>query len=229
MKEDSNHYIKEKEVTSPVTSVIRKFINPAVYIESSPTNMPVDSSHFKVKKCTCTNDHEICPCHPDKTAKTHCVKVSPLSSKSSVKTDSGYSGDTNLERDDLRLSLTSLTANSLINNRNEEIRRKAFLDWLEKKKKEQMMKQMLEEELKRKQEAERAKKEKEERENFRKWLLKKKLEEEQKRLEQQKREEEERLKSARPKHDPEETKMAFKAWLERKKQETLGWYQTINI
>lgn len=213
-----------------ITSVVRKFINPAVYIESSTTNMlsqnPLNSGHFKVKKCVCTTAREICPCHPDKIpTKTHSVKVSPLSSKSSVQTDSGYSGYTNLEKDELRLSLTSLTGNSLINSRSEEHRRKAFEEWLAKKKKEEQIKQKLEEKLEKKREIERARKAEEERENFRKWLLAKKLEEQKKKLEKQrKEEEEERIKSAQPKPDPEEKEMALKAWWKRKEQETIGLY-----
>lgn len=142
-----------------------------------------------------------------------------------MQTDSGYSGTTILEKDDLRLSLSSLTANSSVTIRSEENRRKAFQEWLSKKKKEEQIKQMLEEKLQMERELEQARKEDEERENFEKWLLNKKKEEvKRKKLEQQRKEEEERVKSAQPKRDPEEKEMALKAWLKQKEQETIGLY-----
>lgn len=216
----------EREEQTTSTTVIRKFISPAVYIESSTRKMiqqKLDSVPFKIKKCVCGTTQENCPCHPDKiTPKTLSVKVSPLSSKSSVKTDSGYSGGTFLEREDLRLSLTSLTGNASINTTSEEMRKRVFEEWLAKKKKEELLKQMLEEKMEKEREIEHLKKQEEERENFKKWLSNKKREEEKKKMEKQRKEEEERIKSARPKHDPEEIEMQLKAWWKRKEKEILG-------
>lgn len=232
---DSKHYADTSLEVKQPTSVVRKFINSAVYIETSTTNMPsqnpVDCGHFKVKKCLCTTVRETCPCHPHKTTtKIHSVKVSPLSSESSVQTDSGYSGYTTLENDDLRLSLSTLTANSSVTIRNEENRRKVFQEWLAKKKKEEQIKQMLEEKLQMERELERARKQEEERENFKKWLFNKKKEElKRKKLEQQRQEEEERIKSAQPKRDPEEKEMALKAWFKQKEQETIGLYVCVSF
>lgn len=233
---DSKHYgvtsLNGDETTS-TTPVIRKFLNPAVYIESCaidempPLKPSFDCGHFKVKKCVCMIEQEhCCPCHPDKpSTKTLCVKVSPLSSKSSVKTDSGYSGDTNLEiRDDLRLSLTSLTSG---NNSSEETKRKVFQEWLAKKKKEELLKQSKEEKVQKERETDRSKKEEEERANFKKWLLKKKKEEEKKKLENQRKEEEERIKSACPKRDPEQKRMALRTWFRQKQREELGMYYVV--
>lgn len=222
---DSKHY-GVISLAGEESTVIRKFINPAVYIETTApqTAKQTEMSTFKIKKCVCATEQENCPCHPEKLpAKVVSVKVSPFSSKSSMKTDSGYSGgSTNLDKDDLRLSLTSLTANSCVNNCVEDMKRKVFQDWLMKKKKEQLLKQLLEEKLEKEREMERLKKLEDERESFRKWLLRKKKEEERKKLEKQRKEEEERIKSARPKHDPEEKEMHLKAWLKRKEKEELG-------
>lgn len=229
---DSKHYgitsLEGKEAATACPT-IRKFINPAVYVESSAKEMAANfraasSSSFKVKKCVCSTDQETCPCHPDKGApKVVSKKISPFSSKSSVKTDSGYSGDTALERDDLRLSLTSLSASPC----EEEARRKVFQEWLLKKKKEQLLRQLQEEKMERARELERLKKLEQERECFRKWLLNKKREEEKRKLERQRREEEERIRSARPERDPEEKERHMKAWLMRKEKEKLGAFYSI--
>lgn len=236
---DSKHYgvtsfgiSSEGEGTVPCP-VVRKFISPAVYVESSAKRMALklsDSSSqhfFKVKKCVCSTEAEICVCHPEKPPqKATAVKVSPLSSKSSIKTDSGYSGSAgaNLDREDLRLSLTSLTANSSINNCDEDIRRKVYQDWLVKKKKEELLRQLQEEKIQKEKELERLKKLEQERESFRKWLLSKKKEEEKKKLVKWRKEEEEKILTARSKVDPEENEMRFRAWLKRKEKEKLGVY-----
>lgn len=223
---DSKHYGVISLEGEETATVIRKFINPAVYVETSRASAKTSpaSAAFKViKKCVCTTDQDHCPCHPDKMApKTISVKVSPFSSKSSVKTDSGYGGETILEREDFRLSLTSLTATSCINTCDEEAKRRVFQEWLMKKKKEQLLRQLQQEKMEKMREIERLKKVEQERETFRNWLLSKRKLEEQKRLERERKDEEERIKSARPKHDPEEKQLHLEAWRKRKEREKLG-------
>lgn len=218
--------------------VVRKFINPAVYIETPLTNMmpplkntslhldqmdagAISARFLKVKRCVCTTDKENCPCHPEYANK------SERSAKCSSSSESSVSGVTVRKiiscGENFKSSQTSLATNTTIRQIDDEERQRVFKEWLAKKYKEKLKKprkteintQLLEEEKQRQLEKER--------ENFRKWLANKKKEEERQReakeheleIERMKEEEKERRRNL-------EKELHYQLWLKRKEKEQLG-------
>lgn len=206
--------MEQEKNSTPTGSVVRKFIHPAIYIESSNNGNPIQqssdkNSQLKIKKSVCVGTQEKSNSLKPKSSKISTAQASS-SSKSSLKTDSGFN-------EEIRRAVEK-------NKSTEEIQQLVYDNWLTKKNRELLIKQLMTEKSEKEKELERLKKQEVEKENFKHWLVMKKKEEEKKKLEKQRKEQEEMLKSARPKRNPEEKEMHLQAWLKRKEKETLGLY-----
>lgn len=223
---------------SETIPVVRKFINPAVYVETPLINMmpplkknllhldqvnsgAISARFLKVKRCVCSTDKENCPCHPE-FANKYEEKFTKFSSSS----NSSVSGVTirkiNSSRETIKSSQVSLATNTTARQIDEEERQKIFKDWLAKKYKEKLKQQRKDEVIKQVQEEERQKQLEKERENFRKWLATKKKEEERQRAVKER-----ELKTARVKEEEKEQRhlekeLHYQLWLKRKEKEYLG-------
>lgn len=224
---------------SETIPVVRKFINPAVYIETPLINMmpPLKKNSFhldqndsgaisarflKVKRCVCSTDRENCPCHPEFVNKSE-----ETSTKFSSSSNSSVSGVTirkiNSSRENTKSSQTSLATNTTTRLVDEEERQKIFKEWLAKKYKEKLKQQRKEESIKQIKEQERQIQLEKERENFRKWLANKKKEEEEKQRAAKERELEiERIKEQEKERRNLEKELHYQLWLKKKEKEQLG-------
>lgn len=230
--------------------VVRKFINPAIYVETPLFNdvMPsfkksslhfnctddngaVSARYLKIKRCVCSTDKENCPCHPEFANCKFDQRPGTFSSSSSSST----TGATTIRKvsssraNMIKASQTSLATSTTIRQIDEEERQKVFNDWLAKKQKEKVRQQRKEEIMKQLQEEERQRQLEIERENFRKWLANKKKEEELQREAKQRELEMELIREAEKERRGMENELHYQLWLKRKEKEYLGAYVIVLI
>lgn len=221
--------------TPSTEAVVRKFINRAIYVESSmpacKQNLPfcsVSKKFIKVKRCVCATDKENCECHPDNS-------YEKAEEQDEINTSYSSNGSTNsmttvrenkclnTTKNEFRLSLTSLTTNATSQYKiDDREREKIFKEWLAKKKKEKLEQQLREEKLRQQQETERERQLERQREDFRKWLENKKKEEERMRQEKLKQLEMESVKEKMKEKRNLENEIRFQYWLQQKEKDYLG-------
>lgn len=229
--------------------IVRQYINPAVYVESSIYDMapfkrsPLllnyysddDSTHriVKIKRCVCFTTPDRCPCHPSTngispsgndsktslTSKRYFISTSP--SLSSLKSFDTTS-TIKPQQDELKLSIPSLITSCTSTYLDHSQKEEAFRNWCIKKDKERKrleLERLKEEEAKLK---EREKLLEVERNNFRRWLAKKKDEEEKRRKEKEQEQENERIKQLAKEQKKMENDLKYRLWLKQKEQISLG-------
>lgn len=226
-------------------TVIRKFINSAIYVEKSvmpplrkksliATNNFTEEftvrscmSDRSVKICTCISSPEKCRCHSPISFEPKCTKSEPVSDASTTSSSSDASQVTVKSKDinsnfasEFRLSLDLPTDRT--SNLNPQEKEEIIKHWLKRKDEEKKKREILEAKIKESKRKERELMIEKERENFKKWLAKKKIEEEKLRKEKDKQELEHKLKEEEKERKLKENQDKFNQWLKRKKRVELG-------
>lgn len=216
--------------TSDSEAVVRKFINRAIYVESSMPpcrqNSPFSKKSIKIKRCVCATNKENCECHPEndcENAEEERNTAYSSSGSSNSMTTVRENKHLNTTKNEFRLSLTSLATNATSQYKiDDREREKIFREWLAKKKKEKLEQQLREEKMRKLQETERERQLELQREHFRKWLENKKKEEEKMRQEKLKQLEMETFQEKMKEKRSLENEISFQYWLKRKEKDCLG-------
>lgn len=215
-------------------AVVRKFINRAIYVESSmpPCKQsslfcPVSKKFIKTKRCVCATNKENCKCHPENSYERADEEERNTSYSSNGSTNSmttvRENKCLNTMKNEFRLSLTSLSTNATSQYKiDDREREKIFKEWLAKKRREKLEQQLREEKIRQLQETERERQLERQREHFRKWLENKKKEEERMKQEKLKQLETESIKEKMKEKRSLENEISFQYWLKQKEKDFLG-------
>lgn len=212
--------------------VIRKYMNGAVYVESSNggegfsndllMNSQEDNICLKRIKCSCISVDSNCDIHKKvENGKPNQVKKKTVT----IKEDKWVGMKPVSSEEDLRLSLSSSV--TTLNNPADDFVEKQLLDisfqnWTLKKNEEKKRIEEMQVQLKESEEMLRQKQLEQERENFRRWLSnKKKEEEEMKRAEREKEIQKNRMRDSHKNMRLKECDVRYRLWLKSKEQEDL--------
>lgn len=236
-------------------TVIRKFINSAIYVEKSvmppfrkrspivvsdgePT-VRSSVSDKTIRRYSSISSSQICPCRP--TSDTHNLQYSQSEPVSDASTDASSSTDgsqvtvkskktDNALDDQLQFPLDLSTSNLSVRSRREMDpyeKQETIRIWLQQKDEEKRRREREEAKLRELKEKQRQIIIDKERENFKKWLAKKKLEEEIARKEKEKKELDKKRREEEKERRQKENEERFNQWLQKKKRAELGNVQII--
>lgn len=229
--------------------IVRQYINPAVYVESSVYDMapfrrsPVflnyssDDEYIhkvvKVKKCVCFTNPNRCPCHPSQSnlegdidyecneEKTFYKETKTRSLSSQVSLLSDTDSKITVKNYELKLSLPS-TSTSTLRYADDNQREEAYKNWCSRKDQERKLKEERDLLMKEIKQREKELQLQQERENFKRWLTRKKKEEEKRKKDKEKEEEDERIKNEVKEKRLHENELNYQLWLKRKEELYLG-------
>ncbi|XP_056632842.1 DNA ligase 1-like [Diorhabda carinulata] len=248
MPETHKEIILRENFRSPEKIVIRKILNPAIYVEkpiipplrktspllvnsvesdeeitiSSRSNGTLILTDRSVKRCTCISNHGICQCHSQEIIdkKSESWDSDSDSSSSSAESQITVKSKNYLSDidDEMRLSLGSINTERTVTLDAKEKEEKVK-KWLKQKEQELKQKKLEEEKKKQEEERERQIKLAQKKESYMKWREAKKLQ-----LEKQKKEKElqeaEKIRLAEEKQKKQdENEKKFQMWLKQKKQQ----------